>query len=131
MDDLSILMRRVFQASMFFMSFCLLVWAFVPTLKPYAAGLTLGTAVSLINAILLRVQTERIVQLALANSGKRISSGFVGRLCMVMIGTMTCLRFPAFHLISTVIGFFFVQLATLIIGFISARRELGLHNEKR
>jgi ATP synthase protein I len=131
MNDLGTLMRSVFRASMLFMSLCLLAWAFIPAVKTYAAGLVLGTLISLINAYMLQSRIHTITRVALANTGKRVNSGFIGRVCMVVFGTMTCLRFPHFHLVSTIIGFFFVQLATLIIGFISSLREQRLHDEKR
>lgn len=130
MNDLSTLIRHVFRVSMFFMSICLMTWALVPFLKPYAAGLVLGTTISLVNGLLLQAQVNKVTRIALENTGKRAGSGFLGRACMVLIGTMLAVRFPAFHLISTISGFFFVQLVTLIIGIISSRR-LRLHNEKR
>ncbi|MDF2925850.1 MAG: synthase-like protein [Paenibacillaceae bacterium] len=130
MNDLSALVRSVMRASLFFVSSCLMVWAFIPSLKTYAAGLILGTVISVINGLMLQSKVNTITRIALENSGRRANSGFVGRISMVLIGTMISLRFPAFHMISTIIGFFFVQLATLILGFISAWQH-RFHNEKR
>lgn len=130
MNELDILMRRIFRASLFFMSACLLTWSFIPMLKPYAAGLVLGTCVSLINGRILQSCIHAITRIALANTGKRANSGFISRVSMVFIGVMICLRFPAFHLSATIIGFFFVQTAAFLYGLGSARLH-RLHSEKR
>lgn len=127
MNDLNELMRTVFRSAMLFLSGCFLVWAFFPSLKPYAAGLVLGTAVSLINARILGYQIDKMTESAIANTGKRVGSGYASRISMVLIGTMVALKFPQFHLITTICGFFYVQLATFFFGFFSRI----LHKGKR
>lgn len=130
MNDLSTLLRSVYRTTLFFILACLMMWAFVPMLKPYAAGLALGTCISLLNAWILQMRIYKITQVALENSGKRVHAGFAARASMVLLGTMISVRFPVFHLACTISGFFFVQLATLIFGFVSARQYI-LQNEKR
>lgn len=130
MNELDILMRRIFRASMFFMSVCLLVWAFSPSLKPYAAGLVLGVCISLVNGLILKSRVHAITRIALANTGKRASSGFLSRASMIFIAIIICLRFPAFQLSTTIIGFFFVQTCALLFGLGFARQH-RLHSEKR
>lgn len=122
MNDLSTLLRIVFRTALFFMSFCLLLWAVVPVLKPYAAGFLLGMVISLANAWILRVKTAAIVQLALSSESKRLTTGYLSRASMVAVGTAVCLQFPDhFNLVTTVVGFFFVQLVTLVIGLATGR----------
>jgi ATP synthase protein I len=122
------LMRHVFRSAMIVMSGCLLVWAFFPGLKPYAAGLILGISVSLINARILRHKIQQMTEGAMANDGRRVGSGYVSRISMVLIGTMISVKVPQFDLIATVIGFFFVQLASFFLGFLLKDR---LHKGKR
>jgi ATP synthase protein I len=122
MNDMNELMRHVFRSAMLVMSGCLLVWAFFPGLKPYAAGLILGIAVSLVNARILGHKIHQMTEGALANNGKRVGSGYVARISMVLIGTMVSVKFPQFDLISTIIGFFFVQLAAFFLGFFLKER---------
>ncbi|MFD0871864.1 ATP synthase I chain [Chlamydia abortus] len=119
MNDLTAYMKTVSRAAMFFLAICLLVWALVPQAKPYAAGLVLGTVISLINARLLGAKIQAITRLVMENTGKRINSGFISRACMALIGTMICVKFPQFDLISMIIGLFFVQMATLLMGILS------------
>jgi ATP synthase protein I len=118
MNDLKQHMQNVFRSALFFMAACFLVWAVAPGLRPYASGLLLGTVISLINARILSYKIEAITVAALANDGRKQSAGFISRACMVLIGTMVSMRFPDFHLVSTIIGFFFVQMATLFMGFL-------------
>lgn len=118
MNDLDALLRRVFRYALFFMAACLLAWALVPSLKTYAAGLILGTIISLINARILDSKIQSITRIALENSGRRANAGFVSRICMALIGVMISLKFSQFHLMTTIAGFFFVQLVTLLMGFL-------------
>ncbi len=130
MNELDILMRRIFRASMFFMSICLFVWAFSPPLKTYAAGLVLGVCISLINGRILQSRVHAVTRIALANTGKRASLGFISRVAMLSIAIIICLRFPAFHISTTIIGFFFVQTCAFLFGLGSARQH-RLQSEKR
>ncbi|GIP35545.1 ATP synthase subunit I [Paenibacillus sp. J2TS4] len=119
MNDLTAYMKTVFRAALFFLAACLLLWALIPQVKPYAAGLVLGTVISLINARLLGYKIQVVTKLVLENTGKRVNLGFISRACMVLIGTMICVKFPQFDLISMVIGLFFVPLVTLLMGIFS------------
>ncbi|MNC23691.1 ATP synthase I chain [compost metagenome] len=118
MNDLDALLGRVFRYALFFMAACFLAWALVPGAKPYAAGLVLGTLISLANARILYRKIQTMTRIALENNGKKANPGFFSRACMVLVGTMISLKFPQFHLMTTIAGFFFVQLATLLMGFI-------------
>ncbi|RAV03155.1 ATP synthase subunit I [Paenibacillus sp. YN15] len=130
MNELDILMRRIIRASLFFMSACLFAWALVPALKPYAAGLVLGVCTSLINGRILQSRIYAITRIALANTGKRASLGFLSRASTIFIALAICLRVPAFHLGSTISGFFFVQTLAFLFGLGSAIQH-KLHSEKR
>lgn len=122
-DDLRTYMHLVFRAALLFMSFCLLVWAFVPQWKPLAAGLLLGTVISLINARLLAYKIELMTKHVLENTGKRVNMGFLARSSMSIIAVMMSLRFEQFDLVSTICGLFFVQAVTLLKGLTSAVKQ--------
>jgi len=122
MNELSEFLRKILRSAMLFLSVCLLVWAIVPDLKIYAAGLILGTVISLANARILELKIYKITEVALANTGKRVNSGFIARVSLVLIGTMTSIKFPHFHMVFTIIGFFYVQLATIFLGFLLGRK---------
>jgi ATP synthase protein I len=130
MNDLEQLLRNVFRFALFFLSACFLFWAIFPQWRPYAAGLVLGTLVSLINARILTHKIHVITQAVLQNSGARVNMGFVGRICVVLIGTMIAVKLPQFHLVATIAGFFFVQLATLVMGFVFIFQN-RIRHEKR
>ncbi|WP_010279021.1 ATP synthase subunit I [Paenibacillus senegalensis] len=128
-DDLRTHMHFVFRTALFFMSFCLLVWAFVPQWQPVAAGLVLGTVISLINARLLAYKIELMTKHVMENTGKRVNLGFIARASMSIIGVMVCLKFEQFDLMSAVCGLFYVQAVTLLKGLISAANNNGMHGK--
>lgn len=123
MNDLKSHMQSVFRTALFFLAFCLLVWAFVPEWQPVAAGLVLGTVISLINSRLLAYKIDLMTKHVLENTGKRINMGFLSRVSMSLIGVMVCLRFEQFDLISTIFGLFYVQAVTLLKGLASAIKQ--------
>ena len=119
MNDLSAHMRTVFRLACVFYAICLLLWAFVPSYQAQAAGLLLGSVVSLVNAQLLMAKINQISKMAAEHTGKRVNIGFVSRAAMSLIAVMISLKFPQFDLICTIIGLFFVQMATLLMGIFS------------
>lgn len=123
MNDLSAHLKSVTRAAMFFLAACMLVWAFAVEIRPHAAGLILGTLVSLFNAHLLSIKIQQISKAMSENNGKRVNTGFISRICMVLIAVMISVKVPHFDLIFTIIGLFLVQLATLLMGIFSAFKK--------
>lgn len=119
MNDLSTHLKFVSRCALFFLSACFLVWALVPQFKVYAAGLVLGTIISLINARILSYKIITVTKLLEENGGKKANLGFVARVSMVLIGTMISVKLPQFNLIATISGFFFAQATTFFTGLIT------------
>lgn len=123
MNDLSAHLKTVFRTALFWIAGCLLVWAFWPDARPYAAGLILGTAVSLINAQLLghkiSVFTENLAQ----KTGRRVNLGFIARLCVCLLAVMLADKAAQFHVATTIIGFFYAPFVALGAGLLSMSRK--------
>ena len=123
MNDLAYLVSTVLRIFLFWLSACLLAWAFIPGIKPVAAGLILGSSVSMINAQLLSAKVRKLSQLVVDNRFKRFSLGFVTRACIVLIAVMTAVKFAQFDLVSTIVGLLFFPAALFVGGIILVKRQ--------
>lgn len=123
MNDLSAHLKVVTRATVYFFAATLLLWAIFVDIRPYVAGLMLGTAVSLFNAHLLSIKVQQISKAMAANDGKRVNTGFISRICMVLIAVMISVKVSHFDLVCTIIGLFLVQIFTLLMGILSAFRK--------
>mgnify|MGYP001304124139 CR=1 FL=1 len=117
-DQLKLLVR----ITLIGISALLLAWAIWPAYRTYAAGLALGMIVSLINAWLLVSKIRLISKLAESEERKRINVGTVSRMCMALLAVMVAVKYPQFDLVFTIIGLFFVQLATLLMGLLFIKK---------
>lgn len=120
MNDLSAHLRVVTRAAIYLFAVSLLLWVLVEPFRPHVAGLILGTLVSLFNAHLLSIKIQQISKAMADNNGKRVNTGFLSRICMVLIAVMIGVKLSHFDLVFTIIGLFLVQLATLLMGILSA-----------
>ncbi|MFE5324166.1 ATP synthase subunit I [Paenibacillus sp. NPDC056579] len=116
-------MKPIVRATLLFLSALLLFWAFVPMYRTYAAGFILGMSISLVNAWILSIKIKAISRNIIEKTEKRVGLGTVSRMCMALIGVMIALKVPQFDLIFTIIGLFFVQLATLLMGLLFSKRN--------
>ena len=123
MNDLSAHLKTVFRTALFWIAGCLLVWAFWPAARPYAAGLILGTVVSLMNAQLLGYRISVFTDHLVRKTGKRVSLGFVARLCVCLLAVMLADKAAQFHLVATIIGFFYAPFVALGAGLLSLSRK--------
>jgi ATP synthase protein I len=114
-------LKLLIRITMIGIAALLLIWAFFPAYRTYASGLALGMIVSLINAWLLLAKIEAVSRLAPGES-KRINIGTLSRMCMALIAVMIAVKYPQFHLVSTIIGLFFIQLATLLMGLLFIKK---------
>jgi len=113
------ILNKAIRSALFFMSALLALWAFVPEGRTVAAGLLLGTAASVLNALLLRRRVELVGKKA-AEEGKRIGLGFLSRLAVVLLAVMTSVRFPGqFSTPATLAACFYVQAAVFFVGIVS------------
>lgn len=123
MNDLPAHLRVVTRTAIYFFAACLLLWAIVPSIRPYVAGLVLGAFVSLFNTHLLSMKIQQISQRVMEFEGKRVGTGFLSRVSMVLIAVLISAKIPHFSLVFTIIGLFLVQLATLLMGILTAFRK--------
>lgn len=123
MDDINGLLRSVVRITSFFLSFCLLLWAFVPEARAISAGLALGAAASLANAMFLSSKVKRIAEQALGG-GRRTGIGFWTRAAIAILAVLAAIKAPGINLYAVIAGLFFAQLAILVLGFVSSRKDL-------
>jgi ATP synthase protein I len=131
MNDLELLMKKVFRSALFFLSVCFLVWAFMPEWRTYAAGMVLGTIISLVNARILAHKIQVITTAILNNTGERVSMGFMARTCMTLIAVMMAMKLPQFALVTTITGVFYVQAVSIGLGYVSIFQHIKSSDEKR
>ncbi|WP_426450450.1 ATP synthase subunit I [Paenibacillus sp. S-38] len=125
MDDFSAHLKTVQNTFLFFLSFCLVGWALLEGYRPYFAGLMLGATVSIINARYLAWKIRRVT----GSEGdgpppaRKANMGFMTRAAIATMAGLLANRYPEFvSLPTTVAGYFFTQLVTLVLGFISIRK---------
>ncbi|HZG58613.1 ATP synthase subunit I [Paenibacillus sp.] len=106
------LINRAVRTALFFMSALLLAWAVVPEGRAVAAGLALGVAASVVNALLLRRRVEALAKLAAEGRAGRAGLGMGPRIATVLLAAMIAYRYPdVFALPATLAACFFVQIA--------------------
>jgi ATP synthase protein I len=118
MDDQ---LKRVVRASLFIFSAALFIWILAPDYRSYAAGFMLGMMISLINGWILMTKIEQLGRNIVERAEKRVRLGTVSRMCMAIIAVMIAVKLPQVDLVFTLIGLFFVQAATIIMGLLSKR----------
>jgi ATP synthase protein I len=124
MDDFSAHLKTVQNAFLFFLSFCLVGWALLEDYRPYVAGLMLGSIVSMINARHLAWKIGRTTKRLLKQPNTRKANmGFLTRGAIAALAGLIVIRYPQHLALSTTIaGYFFAQLATIVLGIVSIRR---------
>ena len=123
MDDLTALLRKVFRIALWFMLICALTGIILPALRPYAFGLIVGTAASVVSAWNLGSKTEVFTQQIINNTKKRMNLGFTTRILVVLIATMIAYKAPMVDLIGMVVGLVFVPLTTVVMGIFTGLRK--------
>lgn len=124
MDDFSAHLKTVQNVFLFFLSFCLAAWAVLVEYRPYAAGLILGSAVSMINARYLAWKIQKFATAAIEKKGRKVNLGFLTRAAMAALAGLIAIRYPQhFAFTTTIAGYFFAQLATLVVGIFSIKKS--------
>jgi ATP synthase protein I len=122
MDEFPQTLKTVQSITMFFLSFCLVGWAVLVDYRPYFAGLLIGTCASLINSRHLGWKITKLTKVALDNSGRKVNMGFLTRAAIAALAVVVSIRYEQFAFSTALAGLFFTQLATLVLGIISARK---------
>ncbi len=123
MDDINGFLRKIVRATSFFLSFCLLAWAIVPEWRDVCAGLALGATASLANALFLSAKVKRITNLPPDGGRRRMGIGFWTRVAVALLAILAATRAPGINLYAVIAGLFFSQLATLLLGIFSSRKD--------
>jgi ATP synthase protein I len=123
MDDFSAHLKAVQNVFLFFLSFCLAAWAVLVEYRPYMAGLMLGSVASMINARYLAWKIHKFTAAAIEQKGRKVNLGFLTRAAIAALAGLIAVRYPQhIALTTTIAGYFFAQLATLVLGILSIRR---------
>jgi ATP synthase protein I len=124
MDDFSAHLKTVQNVFLFFLSFCLAAWALFVEYRPYSAGLMLGSVASMINARYLAWKIHKFTDAALEKKGRKVNLGFLTRAATAALAALVAIRYPQHvALTTTIAGYFFAQLATLVVGILSIGRS--------
>jgi ATP synthase protein I len=129
MNDLSAHLKTVQTVFLFFLSFCLAAWAIFESYRPYSAGLMLGAVVSMFNARFLAWKIRKLSeQVIAAPSEQKIprtaNIGFLTRAAVAGLAGLLAVRYPQhFALPTTIVGCFFAQSATIVLGILSTKRS--------
>lgn len=124
MDEFSAHLKTVQTCFLFFLSFCLAGWGVAVELRPYFAGLMLGSLASFINARHLAWKVNRVGEAAVSGQAKRVNLSFLTRAAIAALACAVALRYPMQVAFSTTLaGLFFTQLVTLSIGFVTRNRR--------
>lgn len=123
MDDFSAHLKTVQNVFLFFLSFCLAAWALLVDYRIYIAGLMLGSLASMINAKYLAWKIHKFTAAVIEQKGRKVNLGFPTRAAIAALAGLVASRYPEHvALITTIVGYFFAQLATLVLGILSIKR---------
>jgi ATP synthase protein I len=124
MDDFSATLKTVQNVFLFFLSFCLAAWALFVDYRVYIAGLMLGSVASMINARFLAWKINKLAAAAIEQKGRKVTLGFLTRAAIAGFVGLVAVRYPEqVALTTTIVGYFFAQLATLVLGILSIRKS--------
>lgn len=127
MADVTSIVNGVTRFTLLIMSLLLLGWAFYPDFRPEFLGGIAGSVVGLSNVRFLAFKVVQVSQLALQLDGQRrkMSLGFVTRICLVLLVVMAGIKFEQIALWSALAGAFGIQLLTMPVSIV-----LSLRNKK-
>ncbi|WP_127581075.1 ATP synthase subunit I [Paenibacillus koleovorans] len=125
MDEFTAHLKAVQKVTLFFLSFCLFAWAFLPDYRPYSLGLVVGVSVSYLNAQYLALKLRQLTKAVVEKTNRRVNLGFITRAATSLLTVVIVVKNPdKIALSTTLAGLFIVQLVTLLLGIVSnARRK--------
>ncbi|UJF33283.1 ATP synthase subunit I [Paenibacillus hexagrammi] len=124
MDDFSAHLKTVQNVFLFFLSFCLAAWALLVDYRVYVAGIMLGSIVSMINARYLAWKIFKMSAAVVEQKGRKVNIGFLTRAAIAALAGIIAIRYPQHvALTTTVAGYFFVQLVTIVLGILSIKKS--------
>jgi ATP synthase protein I len=122
MDEFSSLQQTSLRIWLFFLSAFFLAWAVLPEYRNVVTGIILGTLVSFINARHLAWRVQKLTKALVEKTRASKGLGFGTRAAFAGLVTFFCLR-QGYSVVGFIVGLFFVQMATLLLGIISTRKK--------
>ncbi|WP_202079637.1 ATP synthase subunit I [Caldalkalibacillus salinus] len=84
---------RLIRLLLFVQVVAVLGWGF-STIPQFFAGLTMGTAIGMLNAIYSAYKIHTVGEAVVNQTGRKPTLGMVTRLSLAALGAIVCLRFP-------------------------------------
>lgn len=119
MNNPSSYMKPIYRLSLWLISIGLLLWLFLPQLRPEIAGLLLGMLVSLLNSWYLSKKIGQMSALVVEGTRKRFNLGFLTRVSTAILAVMFAMKSDHVDLAPTIIGLFYSAAAILVWGILS------------
>ncbi|AWB46279.1 hypothetical protein DCC85_20330 [Paenibacillus sp. CAA11] len=124
MNELSKYRIVVVRVVLFFAAFCLVISAALPTHRPIAHGLILGSFVSCLNVLHMAYKVRKITNAAAGKGKAGRGIGFGTRLATSICAILLPLEYPHyFNEVAVMASLVFAQFLLLILGIIYSLRE--------
>lgn len=123
MGDLGAIVNTITRAAFILMSATLFAWILLPDYRANCLGFLIGISIGLVNIRYLAVKVRQLSDYVATNEKKRLSLGFVTRLCFTLIAIMVAVRFEQVALVWTVIGLFFLPVLLIPVSIIHSIKK--------
>lgn len=121
MDEFSAHLKSSLRISLLVLSVFFLAWAVLPDYRVYLSGLIVGTIAGIISSQHLAWRIRRFAQ-DVVDRRRPKSLGFAIRGAIALLAAFLSMKLH-YNLAATIVGLFFVQLATLLLGIISKSKK--------
>jgi ATP synthase protein I len=122
MDNFTRVRKGSIALIMLFLSLAFFATALLPGSRMVLSGFLVGGAASLMNMIHLAWKTDRLGAAAAEQKGRKAGLGYTTRACIALLAAVIADRF-GFSMLATASGLFLGQMATLLLGFLSLRKN--------
>ncbi|MBO2944754.1 ATP synthase subunit I [Paenibacillus sp. F411] len=123
MNDLTSIVGAVTRISYLIMAALFLGWAVYPEFRPEFAGGILGMTAGLFNFRFLSLKVRQVAQMAVDNHDKRLSFGFITRLCIGVLIAAVAIKLEQVSLGAAVAGLFIPQVLTIPVSIVFSLRN--------
>jgi len=123
MTDMSSIVNTVTRVAFLLMSASLFIWAFAPQHRPVSLGFLLGVLTGLINIRYLALKIRQITESVANRQRRRLSLGFVTRLCLGLLVIMVAVKFDEVSLGATIAGLFIMPVLLIPVSILLSIRQ--------
>lgn len=122
MNELTKQVHRLLRVTFFLLAVYVFLWGMAIE-RPFFAGLILGTAISMVNALYSAGKIQRIRRAVEQNRPAKGSSGMLFRFGNAALGAFVALRFPEhFHIVAYAVGIVTVQGLAWLDGLVTLKK---------